>query len=147
MFRVALFVVCMAMSGAVAAAELTGLWVGYYAYPSGERVPMSMVLQAGEIDFIGEMIEPQTTGESLDVGQRSILAGARKDRVVEFEKAYYKDVVSMEPFRLREGASVVRYELMLSGNGNELFGKWFIGDMSGAASFKRVTPETVDRLR
>ena len=130
----------------VSAASLTGLWVGYYAYQNGDRVPVSIVFEQLGNDVIGTMIEPQTFGESLDIGKQAIVAGVIGDEVLEFEKAYASDIANWKTFELKPGSSYINYRLVLSSDGHEMSGTWAIGDLSGRASLKRVTPGVVDRL-
>lgn len=145
MFRKMMFLLLLLPGSALA--SLDGLWVGYYAYPNGERVPMSVVLyQVGE-QFVGEMIEPQMSADVLDIGRRAMVAGSRDGAAVKFDKAYYANIESVNPFKVRNEAALVSYRLILSDDGQELFGKWFVGELSGTASFKRVTPAKVDQIR
>ena len=63
-----------------------------------------------------------------------------------FDKAYFSDVESTNPVMLKDGANRVRYKLEASDNGQTLFGHWSIADMSGRATFKRMSATIVDKL-
>ncbi|MQX52210.1 hypothetical protein [Alcanivorax sediminis] len=131
----------------VMADGLTGLWVGYYSYSESSRVPMSMVIQSNGEEFFGQMIEPQTRGENIEVGRPSAVVGDINEYSVIFDKTYYSDLESLQPFKLKEGARSVNYMLDLSADSNTMTGSWYIGNISGGAVFKRVTPGSVDSLR
>lgn len=129
----------------VAHAEgLAGLWVGYYAYDpanGGARVECSMVLEQIDEEFGGLMIERQTFGDELYPSLPSSIIGWDDDKGIRFEK-YYVHENEKNP----GNAAPVIYTLTLSPNGNMLSGYWSIGGLSGKAMFKRVTPQTADRI-
>ncbi len=135
---VLLFMSGLAMN--VSAGSLTGLWVGYYSYDTGDRVPMSMVLQQAGVSIYGNMIEPQTFGDEVDVGKQAIVVGELEQDIVAFEKVYGSDIVNWDTFEMKPGSSVIIYRLVLSPDGNQMSGNWQIGNVSGRATFKRVTP-------
>jgi hypothetical protein len=147
MSRFAVLLGLLLVSSNIAAAGLSGLWVGYYSYGGNARVPMSVVIQSDGPMLIGQMIEPQTSGETLDIGRPAIIFGELDGNRVVFDKAYFSDLKSITPIRLKEGAQPVEYKMVVSQQGQAMSGQWFIGEAFGEASFKRVTPETVDRLR
>lgn len=130
----------------VSAASLTGLWVGYYSYDNGDRVPMSMVLQQAGVSIYGNMIEPQTFGDAVDVGKQAIVVGELEQDIVVFEKAYASDIANWDTLEMKPGSSVITYRLVLSPDGKQMSGNWQIGNVSGRATFKRVTPGVVDRI-
>lgn len=129
---------------AVHAEGLAGLWVGYYAYDpanGGARVECSMVLEQIDEEFGGLMIERQTFGDGLYPSLPSSIFGSNDGYAIRFEKIYMHQI-EMNP----DQATPVIYTLSLSPNGNMLSGYWSIGDMSGTAMFKRVTPQTADKI-
>lgn len=146
MIRIAALLGLLLASFNTTAAGLTGLWVGYYSYTDNHRVPMSVAIQSDGQQFVGQMIEPNTSKNPSDVGRPAIISGNFDGGVVVFEKAYFSDVESTNPMTLKDGANMVRYKLNVSDNGQTLSGHWFIGDMSGRAKFKRISPNTVDKL-
>ena len=123
------------------AADLNGMWVGYYAYDAGgptTPVPCSMVLHHELDDEIsGASVEPQTFGDSIEPGMPADIAGYLKGNTLDFEKYYFHD---------DEDAEGVRYVLTVSSDGNSLTGRWKIGDTMGTAYFRRVTAATVNRI-
>ncbi|HEX6928726.1 MAG TPA: hypothetical protein VF267_05730 [Gammaproteobacteria bacterium] len=123
-----------------AAADVAGLWVGYYAYPPGspvERVPCALVLELMEGEVDGTMIERQTFGDLFIPGLPSQVIGVLEERTLRLEKYY---------FHADEQDPAVDYELTLSPDGNVLSGYWSIGELSGTAFFRRVTAESADRI-
>lgn len=125
----------------VHAADVRGLWVGYYAYEPGaaiERVECAMVLEQVETNVAGTMIERQTFGELLFPGLPSnLLDGMMEGNALVFDKYYVHD---------EERTEYVTYELSLSPDGNVLSGFWSLGEMHGTALFRRVTATSVDRI-
>ena len=107
---------------------------------------MSVAIQSAGQQFVGQMIEPNTSATPSDVGRPAIISGDIDGDVVVFDKAYFSDVESTNPMTLEDGANKVRYKLNVSDNGQTLSGHWFIGDMSGRAKFKRMSPSTIDKL-
>ncbi|MGB2337625.1 MAG: hypothetical protein ACPH5V_09950, partial [Alcanivorax sp.] len=128
------------------AAGLTGLWVGYYSYADNHRVPMSVAIQSDGQQFIGQMIEPNTSKNPSDVGRPAIIFGTINGTAVMFDKAYFSDVESTNPVILKDDAKRVRYQLQTADNGRTLFGRWSVGGMSGRATFKRLSANIVDKL-
>ncbi len=128
------------------AAGLTGLWVGYYSYTDNHRVPMSVAIQSDGQQFVGQMIEPNTSKNPYDVGRPAIILGTVNGTAVMFDKAYFSDVESTNPVMLKDDANRVRYELEATDNGQTLFGRWSVGGMSGRATFKRISANIVDKL-
>lgn len=125
----------------VHAADVRGLWVGYYAYEPGvdiEPVECAMVLEQIEDMVAGSMIERQTFGEELFPGLPSDLVDGEMDgNSLIFDKYYVQD---------EEGTDYVTYELSLSPDGNVLSGFWSIAEISGTAFFRRVTAESAQRI-
>jgi hypothetical protein len=106
----------------VGARNLTGVWHGLYTYPHG-----------GEgVSFVATLIETTsalsgTTHEPCRIGPPGTLyatvAGSRRDSAVAFVKTYD----GSNPFY-----RTVAYEGTLSGDGNEIEGRWIVpGSWSG----------------
>lgn len=131
--------VLFALSPLSLAADLNGLWVGYYAYDPGTgraRVECAVVLHQEGTEFAGTMIERQTFGEVLFPGLPSDIYGIVEGRNLQFSKQYVHD----------EDAPAVLYQVTLSPDDNTLNGYWQIGDASGTVLFRRVTADSVDRI-
>lgn len=125
------------LAPAAAAADLNGLWVGYYEYENGVRVPCSVALVHGEGLVVGAMVEPQTFGEELDPGKPAYVVGSTDGNSLDFEKYYASDD--------SEGSGVT-YELRISPDGHTMTGFWQVGGMNGRAWFRRVNAANIERL-
>lgn len=139
MRRLALLL-CLLLSPLAEAGDVSGLWVGYYAYEPGaaiERVECAMVLEDYEGEVGGAMVERQTFGDEILPGLPADLLGFATEDGVEFEKYYFHNEEDAEP---------VYYELALSPDGNTLSGYWEIGETSGTAFFRRVTASSAERI-
>lgn len=136
---------CLPMNAA-ASGQLSGLWVGYYTYENGDRIEFSVVFDQHNELVIGTMIEPQTFGETYELGLPAGIIGNLKDGLLQFDKYYGKDIADPATMKLRPGARSIRYRLVLSAGGNVLSGSWNIGDVSGTATIRRVTPGNIDRI-
>ncbi len=111
------------------AADLRGLWVGYYAYGPGQQVEAAMVLEQLDEKIAGLMIERQTFGDEIIPGLPSyLLEGKLSDDLLSFQKHYAHQ---------EEGDPVV-YRLMVSTDGRMLTGFWSVGGMQGTATFHRA---------
>lgn len=135
MRRIALCL-CLLLPSLAQAADLTGLWVGYYAYETDQRIETAMVLQQLGDDVGGMMIERQTFGDEIVPGLPAELAGFVDEEGLYFEKYY---------FHQSEDAPGVEYELTLSADGNVLSGHWYLGEMEGTAYFRRSVAQAAER--
>lgn len=133
--------VCLLLLAPVAqAANLAGLWVGYYAYDPAvnpARVECAVVFEQIGTEIGGTMIERQTFGDSLNPGMPAGAGGIVDGNNVLFEKYYYDD---------DDDAPVVVYTMQLSPDGNTMTGFWRIGEASGTAFLRRVTGHSADRI-
>lgn len=128
-----LILVLLLSSSIASAADVAGLWVGYYAYEPGapvERVECAMVLEQLDSDVDGLMIERQTFGDELLPGLPSEMFGELDGNRLNLEKYYFHD---------EEDAPGVVYHLSLSADGNTLTGSWNVSGIQGTAYFRRVT--------
>lgn len=125
-------------------ADVSGLWVGYYAYQAeqgGGRVEAAMVLQQIGAQVGGTMIERQTFGDQVFPGLPSDLIGALEDGVMLLDKVY------LHEYQQEGGAAQSRkYQLVLSEDGTELKGAWMVNDLRGTLYFRRVTAESAARI-
>jgi hypothetical protein len=123
------------------AADLSGLWVGYYVYDAAnrtERVECSMVLEQTNDVLHGRMIEVQTFGAEPSIGLAATLTGTLEDRALSLVKTY--DGTGGQTHS-------VSYKLKVSQEGRTLEGTWSIGaDYTGRSLFKRLDPQKIDDL-
>lgn len=136
------FSLCLSLPMLAHAADVRGLWVGYYAYEPGtaaiERVESAMVLEQIDTEVGGSMIERQTFGEELFPGLPSdLINGVMEGGALVFDKYYVHD---------EDGTAYVTYKLSLSPDGNVLSGFWSLGEMHGTALFRRVTADSAERI-
>jgi hypothetical protein len=139
MRRLVLSACLLLFSPLATAANLAGLWVGYYAYDPGEnpeRVECAVVLEQIGSRVGGSMIERQTFGEMLFPGLPSDVMGEIENNTLTFHKLYVHESEDDPP---------VSYRLSISPDGNVLSGFWSIGDMQGTATFRRVTAASSER--
>ena len=131
---------CLLLLAPVAqAANIAGLWVGYYAYDPGvnpARVECAIVFEQVDAEVGGVMIERQTFGNDLNPGMPAATGGELQGNNLTFEKYYFGD----------DNQPPVTYTLQLSPDGNTMTGFWRIGEMSGTAFFRRVTAASADRI-
>ena len=144
MGRIAGFLLLVSMPGFAWAANVDGLWVGYYAYAPEQgsgRVESAMVLEVFDTMVHGTMVERQTFGDEIFPGLPSDITGSIEGNTLSLSKVYLHEF-------LKEGdAAALRiYQLALSPDGNELSGFWVVGDLQGRLYFRRVTPESADRI-
>ncbi len=104
------------------ALNLSGLWMGSYAYPGGGAVPFLARIEDVDGALSGSIIEPNTMGLSTD-SLEAILSGSRHGSAVDFTKIY--DGAS-------DAAHAVDYVGRLSGDGNSVTGVWSLADADGA---------------
>lgn len=121
------------------AADLNGLWVGYYRYDANQQaVECTMVLtHKSDGEIAGAMVEPQTFGDTIEPGMPSDIVGVLCGANLQFEKYYFHEDEHAEP---------VIYKLTVSADGNMLSGSWKIGSVTGMAQFRRVTVSSVGRI-
>jgi hypothetical protein len=108
-------------------ANISGLWLGHYAYAFGGSVPFLARLEDEDGALSGTMIEPNTMGRSSD-SLEALLSGSRHGTAVDFTKAY--DGAS-------DAAHAVDYVGRLSGDGNTISGVWSLGDADGTFEMHR----------
>ena len=108
-------------------ANISGLWMGSYAYAFGGAVPFLAKIEDRAGALSGTIIEPNTMGPSSD-SLEAILSGSRHGNAVDFTKAY--DGAS-------DAAHAVDYVGHLSGDGNSINGVWSLADADGAFEMHR----------
>lgn len=144
MQRLFLFLLLSCLPLLARAADVTGLWVGYYAYDpaaGGGRVECAFVLQQINTGVGGTMIERQTFGDEIFPGLPSDVTGALDGNTLTLGKVYLHEFLDAG-----NGASARRYQLTISPDGNELSGFWTVGEMQGNLYFRRVTAESATRI-
>lgn len=129
---------CLAFLPATAAADINGMWVGYYEYEGGSRVECAALLETIENMVGGVMIERRGFLVAPNRITTSI-AGTISGSTFNFTKQYYTAEI------MPDGAPV-EYTLQISPDGHTLTGFWKIGAASGRAWFRRVTTASADRL-
>lgn len=138
--RSSILSVCLLLFAPVAqAANLAGLWVGYYAYDPGVnpvRVECAVVFEQVGTEIVGTIIERQSFGNELNPGMPAAAIGNAQGNTVSFEKYYFGD----------DDAEPVVYTLQVSPDGYTMTGFWRIGDANGTAFFRRVTGASADRI-
>ena len=110
-------------------ANLSGLWLGSFAYPGGQgpATPFLARIEDHDGSLSGTIIEPNTMGRSSD-SLESVLRGAREGRAVDFTKVY--DGAS-------DAAHAVDYVGRLSGDGMRIHGVWSLAGMDGSFEMMR----------
>ena len=109
--------------------NLSGLWMGQYAYPGGTG-PTTPFLARIEDDagaLSGTIIEPNTIGPSSD-SLEAVLSGSRVGASVDFTKVY--DGAS-------DAAHAVDYVGRVSGDGNSITGVWSLEQWDGTFEMYR----------
>ncbi|HEX8670077.1 MAG TPA: hypothetical protein VF727_17075 [Allosphingosinicella sp.] len=116
------------MSGA-AAVNISGLWMGSYAYPGGRLPTTPFLARIEDRDgaLAGTIIEPNTMGASSD-SLESVLSGSRERSSVDFTKAY--DGAS-------DAAHAVDYVGRVSADGNSIVGVWSLAAADGTFEMHR----------
>jgi hypothetical protein len=107
--------------------NISGLWMGQYAYSFGGAVPFLAKIEDRGGRLAGTIIEPNTVGESSD-SLEAILSGSRDGSAIDFTKIY--DGAS-------DAAHAVDYVGHLSGDGNSITGMWSLADMDGSFEMYR----------
>jgi len=107
--------------------NLSGLWMGSYAYAFGGAVPFLAKIEDRDGALSGTIIEPNTMGDSSD-SLEAILQGSRHGSAVDFTKAY--DGAS-------DAAHAVDYVRRLSGDGASVSGVWSLADADGSFEMHR----------
>jgi hypothetical protein len=113
----------------MAAADLTGLWTGSFAYPGGQgpATPFLARIEDHDGDLSGTTIEPNTIlpgGDEL----HAFIRGSREGRSVDFTKTY--DGAA-------EAAHSVDYVGRLSEDGNSVAGVWSLEYLDGTFEMHR----------
>ena len=107
--------------------NLSGLWMGHYAYGFGGAVPFLARIEDQDGALSGTIIEPNTMGSTSD-SLEAILSGSRHGTAVDFTKAY--DGAS-------DAAHAVDYVGRLSGDGATVSGVWSLADADGSFEMHR----------
>jgi len=109
--------------------NLSGLWLGSYAYPAGAgpRTPFLASLQDHDGTLSGSIIEPNRIGRS-STELNAILSGSRAGSSVDFTKVY--DGSS-------DAAHAVDYVGQLSADGNTISGVWSLEHLDGTFEMHR----------
>ena len=110
-------------------ANISGLWMGSYSYPSGAgpTTPFLASIEDHDGSLTGSIMEPNTMGASSTELQ-SFIAGARQGFSIDFTKTY--DGGS-------DAAHAVDYVGRLSADGNVISGMWSLGPMDGSFEMRR----------
>ena len=103
--------------------NLSGLWMGQYAYPLGigPTTPFLARIEDDAGALSGTIIEPNTIGTTSD-SLEAVLRGSRTGNAVDFTKVY--DGAS-------DAAHAVDYVGRVSGDGNTISGVWSLVDLDG----------------
>jgi len=109
--------------------NLSGLWMGRYAYPlgAGPTTPFLARLEDEGGALSGTIIEPNTIGGSSD-SLEAVLSGSRVGSAVDFTKVY--DGAS-------DAAHAVDYVGRLSDDGNTITGVWSLEQLDGTFEMYR----------
>ncbi len=104
-------------------ANLSGLWMGTYAYPDarGPTTPFLAKLEDHDGSLTGSIIEPNTIGRSSDELQ-AVISGSRQGSAIDFTKMYDGE---------SDAAHAVDYVGRLSGDGNSITGVWSLAEVDG----------------
>ena len=113
----------------MAATDLSGLWLGHFAYPGGQGPVTPFVARIEEAEGLltGTTIEPNTIapgGAELE----ALLHGSRKGRAVDFVKTY--DGAA-------EAAHAVDYVGQVSADGATITGVWSMEALDGTFEMHR----------
>ena len=109
--------------------NLSGLWLGSYAYPRGQgpTTPFMAKLSDAAGRLTGETVEPNLLGFGNDTLAAS-LVGSRQGGSVDFTKTY-------------DGASVLAHAIdyvgRLSDDGNRIAGVWSMEELDGTFEMYR----------
>lgn len=109
--------------------DLSGLWVGSYAYPGGlgPTTPFLATIEDHSGSLGGTIMEPNTMGSGSDQLE-ALISGSRDGEAVDFTKMY--DGAS-------DAAHAVDYVGKLSEDGNSITGVWSLEDMDGTFEMHR----------
>jgi hypothetical protein len=120
--------------------NLTGIWNGLYTYPQlGKSVSFVATLIETVSWLSGSTHEPCVFGDGVGSTLYASLLGSRRSRSVLFRKTYE----SASP-----DYSLVEYEGTLSGDGNEISGRWAISPgWSGSFLMIRSGGQSASRTR
>ena len=112
-----------------AGSNVSGLWMGSFAYPSGlgPTTPFLASLTEEQVSLRGTTIEPNTIGRSS--GELSaMLSGTRSGFSIDFTKVYDGE---------SDAAHAVDYVGRLSSDGNSITGVWSLADVDGTFEMHR----------
>ena len=111
------------------AANLSGLWMGSFSYPSGAgpTTPFLARLEDHDGSLSGTTIEPNTIGPSSDQLE-AVLSGSRQGSAIDFTKMYDGE---------SDAAHAVDYVGRLSGDGNSITGVWSLAETDGTFEMHR----------
>ena len=110
--------------------NISGLWMGHYAYPSeqmGSPTPFLARIDDAGGALSGTIIEPNTIGRSSD-SLEAVLSGSRTGSADEFTKVY--DGAS-------DAAHADDYVGRLSNDGNTITGVWSLAEFDGSFEMHR----------
>jgi hypothetical protein len=109
--------------------NLSGLWLGSFAYPAGQgpTTPFLASLTDDGGTLRGTIIEPNTIGPSSD-RLEAVLSGSRSGPSVDFTKMYDGE---------SDAAHAVDYVGRLSADGNSITGVWSLEAVDGSFEMYR----------
>jgi len=109
--------------------NLSGLWLGSFAYPGGEgpTTPFLASLSDDDGTLRGTIVEPNTIGRSTDKLE-AVLSGSRSGSSVDFTKIYDGE---------SDAAHAVDYVGRLSPDGMSVTGVWSLETMDGSFEMHR----------
>jgi hypothetical protein len=111
-----------------AAANLSGLWMGSFAYPGGVGPTTAFLARIEDLDgrFSGTTIEPDNISGGREL--EADIVGNRQGNAVDFTKSYRGDPDRFEP---------IDYVGKLSADGNSVTGVWSLQLMNGTFEMYR----------
>lgn len=114
---------------AAAPVNISGLWMGSYAYPGGRLPTTPFLARIEDHDgaLAGTIVEPNTMGASSD-SLEAVLSGSREGNAVDFTKVY--DGAS-------DAAHAVDYVGRLAADGNTICGVWSLAEVDGTFEMHR----------
>jgi len=111
------------------AQNLSGLWLGSFAYPGGEgpTTPFLASLTDENGALRGTIVEPNTIGASSD-RLEAVLSGSRSGAAIDFTKIYDGE---------SDAAHAVDYVGRVSADGNSVTGVWSLEALDGSFEMHR----------
>ncbi len=108
--------------------NLSGLWMGSFAYPGGvgPTTPFLARLEDQDGRFVGTIIEPDYIAGGTEL--EADVVGNRQGTAVDFTKTYRSAGEPLEP---------IDYVGRLSGDGNSVTGVWSLQLMNGTFEMYR----------